>query len=338
MDSESEIQIPPLIRRAAQHTVRGNETIEAVLLFGSRARGDHTGESDYDIAIVTGPRFERPPETAMALCDPDLEKKFGTQLVFVRREGLERDANTAGTLASRIAREGAIIAGDWRRPQCREGNELDIDTAKALAWAEAMSLKGAWAGGWLEISSLEEWDGDNAAAMAVHLMAEHVAKGIVATFGVYETDIHDLDATADELANAYRDTGWKQPERSEFAKRIRSLEGKGRAATRAAKREDEAAFEPLNETIARLGKVWDLLMTWLEMFRELHPEAEDEVAHATRKLETSLPPEMKRVRHGSANELDEHIRRTRAEAQRLIAKLEGDAPRHAARGWNEAKS
>ena len=175
MDSERQIEIPPLIRRAAQQTVRGNETIEAVLLFGSRARGDHTSESDYDIAIVTGPRFERPPETAMALCDPDLEKKFGTQLVFVSREGLERDANTAGTLASRIAREGAIIAGDWRRPQCRDGNELDIDTGKALAWAEAMSLKGAWACGWLQISSLEEWDGDNAAAMAVHLMAEHVA-------------------------------------------------------------------------------------------------------------------------------------------------------------------
>ena len=272
--------------------------------------------------------FERLPETAIALCDPDLEKKYGTQLVFVSREGLERDANTAGTLASRIAREGVRIAGDWRRPQCRDGNELDIDTGKALAWAEAMSLKGAWAHAWLDISSLEEWDGDNAAAMAVHLMAEHVAKGILATFGVYETDIHDLDARADELANAYRDTGWKQPERSEFAKQIRSLEGKGRAATRAAKREDEAPFEPLNETIARLGKVWRLLIAWLEVFRELHPEAESKVAQATRKLETSLPPERKRDRHGSANELDEHIRRTRAEAERLIANLQGGRTGH----------
>ena len=55
MDSKRQIEIPHLIRRAAQETVRGNETIEAVLLVGSRARGDDTGESDYDIAIITGP-------------------------------------------------------------------------------------------------------------------------------------------------------------------------------------------------------------------------------------------------------------------------------------------
>ena len=76
-------QIPRRICNAAEETVRCNEAIEAVLLFGSRARGDHADESDYDIAIITRPGLKRPPEAAMPLCDEALEKEFRTQVVFM---------------------------------------------------------------------------------------------------------------------------------------------------------------------------------------------------------------------------------------------------------------
>ena len=352
MKIATDIQIPAGIRRAAHATVRDNDAIEAVLLFGSRARGDHTDESDYDIALVTNPGLKRPPETAMPLCDKDLEEKYETQLAFISAEAIARHANTAGALASRIAREGVLIAGHWTRPQCRDGSELDIDTEQALRWADWAAETGTWALHWLQISSSETWPGDNQAATAVHITAERVTKGVLATFGVYETDIHDLDATADELQHAYRQSGWRQSERSDFANRIRALRSRGRAGVRAAKREVEDFFEPLTETIARIGRVWDLLIAWLDCFPEVHPGTARKVADAARKLKGSLPKDRLEPRdvtcaetgqeladgtqsvessltkdtraedRSSEQELAEHIRRTRDEAQRLIEKLE----------------
>lgn len=50
--SEATIQDDPVIR-AAVDAVRAHygDRIEAIVLFGSRARGDHGPESDYDVAV-----------------------------------------------------------------------------------------------------------------------------------------------------------------------------------------------------------------------------------------------------------------------------------------------
>ena len=47
------MRVPRLIRTAAEETLRENEAFEAILLYGSRACGDHRRGSDYDIAIVS---------------------------------------------------------------------------------------------------------------------------------------------------------------------------------------------------------------------------------------------------------------------------------------------
>ena len=110
--------------------MRQNEAIQAVLLYGSRSRGDHRRGSDYDIAIVTSLPRKEAFEAAKLLYDGDLEKKYWTEPVFRSPKELERYANTAGTLESRLAREGVLIAGEWTRPECREGTELDIEIEK----------------------------------------------------------------------------------------------------------------------------------------------------------------------------------------------------------------
>ena len=162
---------------------------------------------------------------------------------------------------------------------------------------------------------------------------EQVTKGILATFGIYETDIHDLEGTADELANAYLDNGWKQSERSEFGNRIRGIESKGRAAVRAEKR--NRTFEPLDETIGRLGRVWSLLIAWLEMFAKLYPEAGKEVAGVTRRVDRCLSGiDEDSEKYGASPELIEHVQRTRAEARQLWGRnsRSNEAPRPGGRG------
>ena len=325
------LRIPRLIRTAAEETLRENEAIEAILIYGSRARGDHRRGSDYDIAIVSSLPRKEAFEAARRLYDEDLVKKHWTEIATTSSQDLDRYADTAGTLESRIAREAVLIAGEWIRPTCKQGSELDIDIEKALEWSHTAIGNGLTATMWLRIASSEGWPGDNEAATRVQRMDEQVAKGIVATFGIHERDIHDLDRTADELHDAYRDTRWRETERRRFASRIRGLESKGRAALRAEKW--KRPFEPVRETIERLGKTWLLLVEWIEAAAKLHPESRRTVMDIAREVDEHLcgSDEDPKSR-GIDGELMTYVRRTRRGARQLGSECDeesrsGSAPR-----------
>ena len=325
------MRIPRLIRTAAEATLRENEAIEAILLYGSRARGDHRRGSDYDLAVVSSLPRKEAYEAARKLYNEDLVEKYWTEIATTSSEDLDRYANTAGTLESRIAREAVLIAGEWNRPTCKQGSELDIDIEKALEWSHTAIGNGLTATMWLRIASSEGWPGDNEAATRVQRMVEQVTKGVVATFGIHESDIHDPDRTADELHDGYRDTRWRETERRRFASRIRDLESKGRAALRAEQR--KRPFEPLRETIERLGKTWLLLVEWIEAAAKLHPESRREVMEIARGVEDHLrgsdeDPQSR----GIDAELMTYVRRTRQGARQLGSRYDekcrsGSAPR-----------
>ncbi|NLI93459.1 MAG: nucleotidyltransferase domain-containing protein [Peptococcaceae bacterium] len=77
--------------------------VDKLVLFGSRARGDHTPVSDYDIAI-----FQKSLSPLDQACLSEEVDEIQTlkkiDIVFVRE-------NTADELAERIRREGVIIYG-----------------------------------------------------------------------------------------------------------------------------------------------------------------------------------------------------------------------------------
>ena len=136
------MRIPRLIRTAAEETVRQNEAIEVILLYGSRARGDHRRGRDYDLVVVSSLPRKEAFETAKRLYDKDLVKKHWTKIATTSPDDLDRYANSAGTLESRLEREGVLIAGEWNRPTCKQGSELDIDIEKALEWSHTAIANG----------------------------------------------------------------------------------------------------------------------------------------------------------------------------------------------------
>ena len=281
--------VPRLLQSAAEETLRQTTAIEAILLYGSRAIGTHREDSDWDIAVVTELGSKEGFEAAGLLCDEELVEKFWTEVVCTTRGKIERYANTAGTLESRIAREAVLIAGGWRRPACTEGTELEIGADHALTWAHVATSNGMGAAAWLEIASSDDWPADNEAGAKVQRMAEQVTKGILATFGVYETDIHDLDGSADELENAYGKTDWMKEERAQFAAMVRGLKARGRAALRGQKQySGTSPVEPLKDTIERLGSSFDLLMCWLGLMVKLHPEVKEDVAKLAKRMSWRL--------------------------------------------------
>ena len=314
------LRVPRLIRSAAQETMRNHEAIEAVVLYGSRARGDHRRGSDWDIAVLSRLNEDDALEAAKPLYEPEIVKRHWTEILCSSSEKIEQEANTAGTLGARIAREGVLIAGDWTRPECRQGRELDIDAKGALNWCGVAMANGRRATGWLGIASREEWEADNEAGARVQRMAEQVTKGILATFGVYESDIHELERTARELENAYRVSGWKHDGRSDFAERIRALKSRGRAALRAEKW-TRKRLEPLDETIERLGQVLSLTLRWLSCHATLFPESREQVVEVAREVAHHMDASVEDV-ESAAPELIEHVQKTRADARRLAAELE----------------
>ena len=98
---------------------------------------------------------------------------------------------------------------------------------------------------------------------------------------------------------------------------MRGLEARGRAALRA--EEQEEPFEPLDDTIERLGAAYDLLLRWLGLVVRLHPEVKEDVKDvATREVMLDLARMEKRGGDtASFRKLTEHIRRAVSQGKEL---------------------
>ena len=159
--STADLEIPRLLRAAAEETLRQATATEAILLYGSRATGTHHEDSDWDIAVVSELTREEGFKPSGPFYTVELAEQHWSEVVCTTREKIEQYANIAGTLESRIAREAVLIAGEWTRPACREGRELEIDPKQALTWARVAAGNARGAAAWLETASAERWEGDN---------------------------------------------------------------------------------------------------------------------------------------------------------------------------------
>jgi predicted nucleotidyltransferase len=84
---------------------------ESIYLFGSRARGDATKDSDFDFLVVVNdsplPRYKREQKAFRALCGMGIAKDV---LVFTRRE-FEKGLAVTTSLPATVVREGKLLYG-----------------------------------------------------------------------------------------------------------------------------------------------------------------------------------------------------------------------------------
>ena len=117
--------IPEALRAGARAALAADRNVRAVLLYGSRARGDHGPGSDWDIAVLTR-------RGGWRLCwrEPvgwGKRPEFETPFFLCLSEGelrLRKDA--VGHPAFAVARDGVLLAGSWRRPV--PGRPLPVGT------------------------------------------------------------------------------------------------------------------------------------------------------------------------------------------------------------------
>jgi uncharacterized protein len=84
---------------------------EAVYLFGSRARGKETADSDYDLLVVVPD--DTPAETMRLTRTCALSRGTGipADVIACRRSWFEQGRNQVGTLSDKAVREGILVHG-----------------------------------------------------------------------------------------------------------------------------------------------------------------------------------------------------------------------------------
>ena len=80
-----------------------------IYLFGSRARGDHTPDSDYDLLVVVEhsdlPGHKRDQKAFLALCGLD----GYAEVVVLTRDEFERRLPALASLPATVVREGNLV-------------------------------------------------------------------------------------------------------------------------------------------------------------------------------------------------------------------------------------
>ena len=187
----------------------------AAVLFGSRARGTHRPDSDWDVALVSSSERRLPDGTPLRELD-------GVDVWVLPESDLRRRANALGSLAFEVARDGRLIAGRWERPQTEEGKvtidikfwESAMSQALSHARAAAASLDSvAWLTG-LKAAAVE------CGAFVAHsaALAEFLGKAALVRRLVEAESTHDLSRLAQRLER-------KRPDQADTAARLRELDG-----------------------------------------------------------------------------------------------------------------
>ena len=264
------------LRRTAAEAVGSIPGIEAVVLYGSRARGTARATSDWDVAILShaSPDDER---AARRVFD-HLER---VHPIVMKPESIEAHCNEGLRIESAIARQGRLLAGEWTPPPCRTG-DLDvepedfrkhIDTATHDLRSALVVLCATAPRGLLYVPKVVEES---------QQAAEAVAKTVIAGFGLSPATVHELDKLAVQLENAYRGRTREAEDRRSFAAAIRALDGNTKAAHGA--RYEAVPVEMPDRTAARVRCTLRLQTRWIRWYAERHPEMRDAVVAAAGEI------------------------------------------------------
>ena len=288
--------IPHSIQAAAERAVAEHAGVDAVVLFGSRARGDHRPDSDFDLAVIG----KRPDDATGAILDahPRIEKVH-----TARPADLRRKRNTANAIEAAIVRQGIVVAGAWRRPRHRKEN-LDVSSAELAqnltSAARELSRAIQFTAIALNAESLHDLDATTDAFDA----AERTGKAILWSYGEHPKKVHNLAALADQLENDIT-TDDDRAERQRLAAILRDPNGlspQGHVASYGA----TGVFEITEDTADRAAKVAQLLGATLRRVATHHvPPRDDDDPEGLQALDYLHQSTLESVK-GAAKALDEY--------------------------------
>ena len=104
------LRLDPAVEIAAVRLAEATDA-EAIILFGSRARGDNDVESDWDLCVILPYNVEWGRFTPITLWSLVSDLGIPIQVVPIRRSVFEEKKTGINTLSHDIARDGLVIHG-----------------------------------------------------------------------------------------------------------------------------------------------------------------------------------------------------------------------------------
>lgn len=98
---------PPLVAAVAR--LRAVAPVERVILFGSRARGDHDDDSDWDLCVLLEDDIPAGRYTPVSLWQAVRGLGASIQVVPMRRSVFETSRRDVNTLAHDVAADGIVL-------------------------------------------------------------------------------------------------------------------------------------------------------------------------------------------------------------------------------------
>ena len=197
--SATSTPVPSAVLREARRIVEAEPAIEAIILFGSRARGDHHDASDYDLAVVSS----APRKKVWGACRRLAQVNDAVQIVPVDPAALHAYRNTGNRIERAVVVDGKTVAGTWGRPRHRdEATDMDHKT-----FADGLQHFAAHAKAAISEIALAKAEGDqgtNNGAFNAFRAGEHAAKAILALYGLTPRVTHGVPQLAQAASRRAR--------------------------------------------------------------------------------------------------------------------------------------
>ncbi|MXX88309.1 MAG: nucleotidyltransferase domain-containing protein [Boseongicola sp. SB0677_bin_26] len=195
------------IRRAAQAALEAWPEARAAVLFGSRARGTHRPDSDWDVAFIVrgdGDRLGTVPAD-VPFSVPGVRRRQYVNEVAIPEQLIGRKALCIGHVGRGIAVDGRILAGEWTKPKLRGTPFMETDKYWNSMATSLRMIEGAIEAS-ARMGSSKNWRkhlgrADDFVACTADA-AEHLAKAVMGRHGVDAYTIHSLDNLAGQARKA----------------------------------------------------------------------------------------------------------------------------------------
>ncbi|MXX91328.1 MAG: nucleotidyltransferase domain-containing protein [Boseongicola sp. SB0677_bin_26] len=244
------------IQRAAQATLDAWPEARAAVLFGSRARGNHRPDSDWDVAFIVKGDGDWKGSVPDGVTFRHRDVRQYVNEIAISERLVERKALSIGHVGRGIATDGKILAGEWTRPKTEGKPFMETERYKQ-SLGTALDMVDATVEALAKLGRRDSWElslrkADRYVACTADA-AEHLAKAIMGRLGLDAYPSHEMDILSRQAREAGHET---------LADEFLRMNG--------ATREDHVArykgadAESLTHAMARLPVVLDLMRKELE--------------------------------------------------------------------------
>ena len=293
MDNREHITSQAQLAEICRQTLADWPEAQAAVLYGSRARGDHRPDSDWDIAVILD--GDAPVQSTLSFPQGNRFRRIDNLDAWVvGSETVIAEAGHLGRVSCALTLDGKLLSGEWRRYPAKEAsmepkdwhNRMNIiqkhtrdtiyqyqDIAEETTWTRCAPCCRAFVG-----------IGSDAAEMLVKAMMER--RGVRADMS------HDIIALAQSFAAA-------RPEEQELTQRMKALNGDSNKDHQANYADKSLSPDDCSRALSRLTGTLALLAHEIEdtvnndprfAARQIAEEISNDIKRWNRMLDAPMTP------------------------------------------------